>query len=66
MSSLGGGGRGPTRILGVKTVMTIDEIYALPVDDDGWRILRNGYRVKLGDGVTLGTEVRLGSEGEVK
>ena len=41
--------------------MTIDEIYALPVDDDGWRILPNGYRVKLGDWVTLGDGVKLGN-----
>ena len=44
----------------IMAVMTIDEIYALPVDDDGWRILPNGYRLNLGEGVKLGTEVRLG------
>ena len=40
----------------IMAVMTIDEIYALPVDDDGWRILPNGYRVKLGDWVWLGDD----------
>ena len=43
----------------IMAVMTIDEIYALPVDDDGWRILPNGYRVNLGDGVKLGDWVWL-------
>ena len=47
----------------IMAVMTIDEIYALPVDDDGWRILPNGYRVKVGDGVRLGDWVTLGDDG---
>ncbi len=41
--------------------MTVEELYALPVNGDGWRVLANGNWVKLGDGVTLGDEVTLGN-----
>ena len=34
--------------------MTTQEIYALPVDKDGWRTLPNGNNVILGKDVTLG------------
>ena len=33
--------------------MTIDEIYEIPVNGQGWRVLPNGNYVTLGDGVTL-------------
>ena len=34
--------------------MTTKEIYALPVNGDGWRVLPSGNCVKLGDDVKLG------------
>ena len=53
--------------------MKVEEIYAITPDKNGWRVLPNGDRVKLGDwvklgndvtlsdGVTLGNEVKLGN-----
>jgi hypothetical protein len=41
--------------------MTIQEIYALPVDGYGWRQLPSGNYVKLGNDVILGNNVRLGN-----
>ena len=48
--------------------MTVEAIYDLPVDADGWRVLPRsgngvtlGNRVKLGDGVTLCDGVKLGN-----
>jgi hypothetical protein len=29
--------------------MTLEEIYAIPVGEDGWRVLPNGKNVKFGD-----------------
>jgi len=49
--------------------MTIEEIYALPVNQYGWRVLPTGnyvtlgYDVKLGNGVKLGDGVTLGDDG---
>jgi len=40
--------------------MTAEEIYALPVNQYGWRVLPTGYWVKLGNEVTLGNWVKLG------
>ena len=42
--------------------MTIEEIYAIPLNGAGWRVLPNGNWVKLGNGVKLGNEVKLGDE----
>jgi hypothetical protein len=42
--------------------MTTEELYAIPVNGDGWRILPNGNGVTLGDGVTLGNYVTLGND----
>ena len=36
--------------------MTVVEIYALPVNQYGWRVLPTGNYVKLGDDVTLGDD----------
>lgn len=33
--------------------MTVQEIYAIPPDRDGWRVLPSGNGVRLGNGVTL-------------
>ena len=41
--------------------MTIKEIYAIPANGAGWRVLPSGNWVKLGDGVTLGDDVKLGN-----
>ena len=41
--------------------MKIEEIYALPVDQFGWRKLPTGDDVKLGNGVKLGDDVTLGN-----
>lgn len=41
--------------------MTVEEIYALPVNQYGWRVLPTGNYVKLGDGVRLGEGVKLGA-----
>ena len=41
--------------------MTTQEIYALPVNGNGWRVLPSGNYVKLGNGVTLGNDVKLGN-----
>ena len=49
--------------------MTVEEIYALPVNQYGWRVLptgnyvKLGYDVTLGDGVKLGNGVKLGDDG---
>ena len=40
--------------------MTVEEIYAIPPNGDGWRLLPSGDWVKLGDGVKLGNGVTLG------
>ena len=40
--------------------MKIEEIYALPINDNGWRKLPNGNYVTLGGDVTLGDGVPLG------
>ena len=40
--------------------MTAGEIYALPMDANGWRRLPSGNEVTLGNGVTLGDWVKLG------
>jgi hypothetical protein len=40
--------------------MTVEEIYALPVNQYGWRVFPTGNWVKLGDGVKLGDRVTLG------
>ena len=37
--------------------MTIEEIYAIASNAEGWRVLPNGNGVKLGDGVKLGNWV---------
>ena len=39
--------------------MTVEEIYALPINQYGWRVLPTGNWVKLGNGVTLGNGVKL-------
>jgi len=36
------------------------EIYAIPVDEAGWRMLPNGGSVKLGNNVSIGDNVVLG------
>ena len=36
--------------------MKIEEMYAIPVGGNGWRILPNGNGVTLGNDVTLGNE----------
>ena len=41
--------------------MTTQEIYALPVNGNGWRVLPSGNYVKLGNYVTLGDYVTLGN-----
>ena len=48
--------------------MTIEEIYAIPVDGDGWRILPNGNRLHLGSNVKsqidlaqIGSYAKIGS-----
>jgi UDP-3-O-[3-hydroxymyristoyl] glucosamine N-acyltransferase len=41
--------------------MTTEEIYALPVNGNGWRVLPSGNYVKLGKGVKLGDGVKLGN-----
>jgi len=42
--------------------MTAEEIYTVPIDVYGWRVLPSGNDVKLGDGVTLGDDVKLGEK----
>jgi len=42
--------------------MTTKELYALPVDNEGWRTLPNGNKVKLGDNCTLGDYCKLGDK----
>jgi hypothetical protein len=41
--------------------MTIKELYAIPVNDSGWRVLPKGNYVTLGEGVKMGEGVRLGN-----
>ena len=41
--------------------MTTEQIYSIPVDGKGWRVLPSGNYVKLGNGVTLGNDVTLGN-----
>ena len=41
--------------------MTTEQIYSIPVDGKGWRVLPSGNYVKLGDEVKLGNYVTLGS-----
>ncbi len=41
--------------------MNIFDLYALPTDARGWRLLPNGNRVMLGNGVHLGNHVQLGN-----
>ena len=36
--------------------MNLEQIYAIPVDGDGWRLLPNGKRVKLGARITWNGE----------
>lgn len=43
--------------------MTTQELYALPINQYGWRVLPTGNYVKLGDGVKLGNYVTLGDDG---
>ena len=38
--------------------MFASEIYATPVNGNGWRLLPSGNHVKLGDSVTLGGQVK--------
>ena len=40
--------------------MTVEEIYKIKVNEEGWRILPNNNRVTLGDWVMLGNRVTLG------
>ena len=40
--------------------LNTEEIYAILVNEHGWRILPDGNWVKLGDGVKLGNGVKLG------
>ena len=39
--------------------MTTEQIYSIPVDGKGWRVLPSGSYVTLGNGVTLGNYVKL-------
>ena len=41
--------------------MKAEDLYALPLDGNGWRRLPDGDEVKLGDRVTLGDGVTLGN-----
>ncbi|HVJ09293.1 MAG TPA: hypothetical protein VM554_13005 [Acidisarcina sp.] len=49
-------------------ILTNEELFALPVDEYGWRVLPDGDEVKIGHGahfgisVSLGDEVRIGNE----
>ena len=54
--------------------MTIEEIYAIPVNGEGWRILPNGNKVRLGQNVTapygingaqIGNGARIGNEAQI-
>jgi acyl-[acyl carrier protein]--UDP-N-acetylglucosamine O-acyltransferase len=52
--------------------MTIEEIYAIPADPGGWRILPNGNRLHIGPGVTaeidlaeIGSDAEIGSGAEI-
>jgi acetyltransferase-like isoleucine patch superfamily enzyme len=40
--------------------MRVQDIYAIPPDSDGWRLLPNGNKVMLGDSVKLGYDVQFG------
>lgn len=45
--------------------MTTKEIYALPVDENGWRTFPNGNRVKIGPGAEIGPDVVIGEGSEI-
>ena len=45
--------------------MTDEEIYAIKPDEDGWRVLPNGYKVKIGDSVSIGNGANIGDGAEI-
>ena len=45
--------------------MTDEEIYAIKPDEDGWRVLPNGYKVKIGDSVSIGDGANIGDGAEI-
>lgn len=45
--------------------MTAAEIYAIKPDKNGWRLLPNGNKVKIGDSVRLGNYVSIGKSAEI-
>jgi predicted acyltransferase (DUF342 family) len=42
--------------------MTAEEIYALPTNEFGWRVLPNGNRVQIGNNVHIGADVYIGAD----
>ena len=41
--------------------LTVEQIYALPVDADGWRTMPEGYKIHIGLNVTIGASARIGA-----
>ena len=42
-------------------IMSNEELFALPVDGDGWRLLHDGNRVSIGNGASIGSRASIGN-----
>ena len=40
--------------------LTVEQIYVLPVDKSGWRTMPEGYRLHIGENVSIGKGAHIG------
>ena len=48
-------------ILKTGAILTNEELFAIPADGDGWRLLPDGNRASIGNGASIGDGASIGN-----